>query len=174
MITDLSPYLIYELGCLKGQHVRFCRYSYKNSEYNEGFALVGDNNSFFIRIKNQRVADKHDVYFLVVKAFHNSEIGYDFKFDTISEGKLTNLNILKYTNKGMIIRNKVIQNITTECGLLAEFSDDSRFMVYPKQQLFTDSACSGDLDEILDEISANRLEVSRSAEMDINLLLSVQ
>lgn len=174
MITDISPYLVYELGALKGERVSFCRYTFNDIGITEGYALLGEDNAFFIRIKSHSVMDKHAVYFLDIQAFHSSEIGDAFDFDPLSEGKLAGLHILKNTNRGMIVKNAVVRDFTTECGLLAEFEDETRFMIYPKQQLFTDTCCTSEIDNILDEMRKNRLEVSRSAKQDINLLLSAQ
>ncbi len=174
MITDISPYLIYELGALKGEHVSFCRYTFNEISITEGYALLGEDNAFFIRVKSHSVMDKHSVYFLDIQAFHSSEIGEEFDFQPLAEGKLAGLHILKNTNKGMIVKSSVVRDFTTECGLLAEFEDEARFMIYPKEQLFSDTCCASEIDSILDEMQKSRLEVSRSAKQDINLLLSAQ
>jgi hypothetical protein len=172
MITDISPYVIYELGMLKGQHVRLCRYRFNGSGYNEGYVLVGENSSFFIRCKANVVEDKHDIHFLVIKAFQNIELDDSFSYDTQFEGTLNGIQILKSTTKGMIVQRKVVQDIITENALLADFEGDKRLLIYPHTKLYSDTSISANTDEILDLISARRFQTSRIAKQDVNLLLT--
>ena len=174
MITDLSPYLVYELGSMQGQEVSLCRYSLHQSKQTDGYAILGNHFAFFIRIKTHYVVDEFPVHFLDISAFHQSEIGDAVEFHVERKGEMKELQLLKHTIRGMIVNHKVIQDITTECGMLFTFMDDTQWMIYPKSQLFTQTAIATDLDEILDEMHTNRLACSRLAVKDINLLLCEQ
>lgn len=171
MITDVSSYILYELALLRDQHVRFCRYKYYDSDFNEGYVLVSDYNSFFMRIETHEVEEKHDVHFLIIKAFENLEIEEAFSFHPVFEGTLKDVSLLKSSTRGMVIRNQIVQDITTESALLAEFDGDRRLLIFPREQLFTNTCYSSNTDEILDVMLDNRYEVSRVAEKNINLLL---
>ncbi len=171
MIADLSPYLIYELGSMKGHPVSICRYSLHHSEQTDGYAILGAQFVFFIRVKTKYIIEQFPIHYLDITAFHQSELGDAVTFDCIRKGNLSEAQILKHTVKGLIVNSRVIKDIATECGLLFSFEDGTQWMIYPKEQLFTQTALATEIDEILDEMCTNRLECSRLATKDINLLL---
>mgnify|MGYP000149546884 FL=1 len=174
MITDISPYIVYEMASLKGGHVQLCKYQFNGQGDNEGFAIVSDVYSFFVRIKSNIVDDKYEVNFLIIKAFQNIELDDSFTFTPVFEGELKDLKILKSSARGMVVRQKVIQDIVTENALLADFEGDKRFLIYPHKGIFTPTGLTTDTDEILDKMSEKRYSVSREVEKDINLLLRAQ
>lgn len=174
MIADLSPYLIYELGSMKGHSVSICRYSLHDSEQTDGYAIIGAQFVFFIRVKTKYIIDQIPIHYLDITAFHQSELGDAVSFETILVGELNEVQILKHTVKGMIVNGKVIQDITTECGIVFSFTDGVQCMIYPKEQLFTHTALVTEIDDVLDEMYTNRLECSRLASKDISLLLCEQ
>lgn len=170
MITEVSDYIVYELAELKGENVKFCRYEYYDSDFNEGFVLVSDYNSFFIRVETKIVDEKHDVHFLIIKAFQNIEIDEAFSFTTITEGLLSDVTFMKSTVSGMVINSQIIQDITTESSLLIEFDDERRILIHPDEQLFSSTGYTCHMDDILDVMNDKRLGKSRQAIKDINLL----
>lgn len=174
MITDISPFIIYEMASLKGERIKLCRYQYKDMGFNEGVVIVSDIYSFFIRIKSNVIEEKHNVNFLIIKAFQNIEIDDTFTFEPIFEGTLRDIQILKSTVRGMVVRKKIIQDIVTESALLADFEEDKRFMIHPGKELFTDTGVSFGTDKVLDKMSEHRYSLSRKVERDINLLLCEQ
>lgn len=175
MITDISPYIIYEMSSLKGANVQLCKYDFNGQPDNEGFAIVSDIYSFFVRVKPNIVDDKYDVSFLVIKAFQNIELDDSFTFHPVFEGTLKDIKIMKSSVRGMVVRNKVIQEIITENALLADFEENKRFLIYPDNNSnYTCTALSTKTDEILDVMSEQRFSVSREVHRDINLLLSEQ
>ncbi len=175
MITDISPYIIYEMSSLKGSHVQLCRYDFNGRPDNEGFAIVSDIYSFFVRVRPNIVDEKYDVNFLEIKAFQNIELDDSFTFHPVFEGALKDIKIMKSSVRGMVVRSKVIQEVITENALLADFEGDKRFLIYPsKQNIYTCTALSTKTDEILDIMSEQRFRVSREVQRDINLLLPEQ
>ena len=170
MLTEVSDYIVYELAELKGEKVRFCRYKYYDSDFNEGYVLVSDYNSFFIRVETKIVDDKHDVHFLIVKAFQNIEIDEAFSFTPLSEGYLLDVTFMKSTISGMVINNQLIQDIVTESAVLIEFDEEKRVLVHPEEKLFSSTGYTENIDDILDVINEKQLGKSRQVKKDISLL----
>ena len=170
MLTDISNFTLYELASIKGEKVSLCRYKYYDSEFNEGFVIASDFSYFFVRIKTEVVAGKYDVHFLIVKDFHNCELNDAFSFTPFYTGYLEDLVLLKSTVSDMEIKNQPKADVTTECGLILEFENDVKYMIYPKTGLFSNTSCLAGTDEILDVIGYNNLKQSRFIIKDENLL----
>lgn len=170
MLTDVSDYIVYELAVLKGEKVRFCRYRYYDSDFNEGYVIVSDYNSFFVRIETQVIDDKYEIHFLIIKAFQNIEIDEAFTFVPVFEGILKDITLMKSTVSGLEIDHHAIQDITTEAAMLLEFENEDRILIHQCEDLYTSTGYTDQLDALLDVMIDKGLKRSRVAEKDITLL----
>lgn len=173
MITDVSNYTLYELASARGQEVSLCRYQYYDSEFNEGYVLCSESFYFFIRVRTQVIEEEHEVYFLVMKDFHNCEINDAFTFTPIYTGLLRDVILFK-SKKELELSKLRKKEVTTETSLLLEFEDNEHFLIYPQSGLFSNTCFLQGTDRILETIYKEKLYQSRLVKKDDDLLKSLE
>lgn len=171
MITDINNAILYELGALRGKRILFCRCKQFGIGFLEGFVLVSPDNSFALKIESRVFDGKYTIHYLSVKPMNNLLLMDEYELEPIHSGVLRDIHLLSYKTKGMVVRSKVVQDIETECALMAEFENDERFLVYPQERVLNNTGYEEDFDCILELIQKKRYRVSRSAVKDLNLLL---
>ncbi len=171
MITDINNAILYELGALRGKRILFCRCKQFGIGFLEGFVLVSPDNSFALKVESRVFDGRYTIHYLSVKPMNNLLLLDEYELEPIHSGVLRDIHLLSSKTKGMIVRSKVVQDVETECALMAEFENDERFLVYPQERILNTTGYEDDLDTILEILQKRRYRVNRSAVKDLNLLL---
>lgn len=162
MLCEVNDAVVESLRNLKGEQLQLNYFNYRDYSREDGFVLSGGSDYFFIKSISKSFVDKYELHLLQLEQVWAGDVEEELRFEMIEEGELEEIHLFAHSLSNITVENHYVERVSSECAMMINFKEKSPLFIYPKVQVFGNSALEEDTDKILDIISTLQLHKTRT------------